>query len=497
MSYGQTSYGELSYGEDYLEIESGLSETISESVTVEDVLSVNWTSNPVVSATIGVSDTPSIVLYEVSSDGCNISVFETGYVTLFISEILSSSDNIAVSVVFSDSQSDGITVLDLFGTLDIFLENISITESHQVLANLKNNLFHILQVRETWKNNYLQRLVESLQIYDLVDFSFINHIIDILLTGDTLTSQADRKVFLVDSITDSDRVFLSIPVSVLDGAGIDDATTITKEQIISILDSLRSGDTSASAGVFIINQDEVVRLSDIINTDAFEVLIASLTGSDNLLIRLVASMALQSAMEVSEALSQSVEAFLEAVSDLALNDSNSTQTDAVVSVAENINISHLFDPVNMKAWVMNPENYAVYNYTLGFTQTARFGSDYLMADDTGLFQLGGVDDNGNSIIPTITTAALDFGTASIKQVPSILLGTNGTDFILKVSIDGQSTVHYQINQLPTELGTKRLKIGKGLVGRNWQFTLIADNNSEFDIDSFEFYPIIFKRKHNG
>ena len=122
---------------------------------------------------------------------------------------------------------------------------------------------------------------------------------------------------------------------------------------------------------------------------------------------------------------------------------------------------------------------------------------YLMADDTGLFQLGGVDDNGNPIIPTITTAALDFGTASIKQVPSILLGTNGTDFILKVSIDGQSTVHYQINQLPTELGTKRLKIGKGLVGRNWQFTLIADNNSEFDIDSFEFYPIIFKRKHNG
>lgn len=200
-------------------------------------------------------------------------------------------------------------------------------------------------------------------------------------------------------------------------------------------------------------------------------------------------------MGLTGAVSEHIKGFLEAVSGLILNDSNSSKHDGVVSVTDSFKISHLFDPVNMSSWVMNPENYAISNYSFGFTEAARFGNSYLMADDTGLYVLGGDTDNGTSIVSVLTTAGMDFGSTGLKQVPSVLLGTDGTDFILQVSVDGKVTARYEINYLPSNLETKQIKIGKGLIGYNWQFKLITDN--DFNLDSFEFYPIVFKRKHNG
>lgn len=495
MSYGQTSYGELSYGEDYLEIESGLSETISESVTVEDVLSVNWVSNPIISATLGISDIPSIIIYEISLDSCSVSVFETGYVTLLVSEILSSSDSITVSVVFSDSQLDGMTVLDLFGTLDIILENIEVVTSYSF--PIFANAFDFYTVSDSLYIQLYDTLLDVLLTSDILDYRILGEIIETFTTSDVLLGQGDFKVFVVENLENNDRLIIGLPTTITDSLELNDTPSGIREQLVSILNNLVVDGTLLSAGSFIVNQDEVFNILDAIGTDAFEALVSSLTGSDSLSVRLVASMALTGSMELSEALTQSVEGFLEAIEDFVLNDLNGTQTDGVVSVSEEINITHLFNPVNMRSWVMNPENYAVYNYTFGFTQTTRFGSSYLMADDTGLYELGGTTDAGESITSVITTAALDFGAESLKQVPAVLLGTNGTDFILQVSIDGGKTARYQINHLPDELGTKRIKLGKGLIGRNWQFTLITDNNSEFDLDSFEFYPIVFKRKHNG
>ena len=186
--------------------------------------------------------------------------------------------------------------------------------------------------------------------------------------------------------------------------------------------------------------------------------------------------------------------FLEAVSGLILNDSNSSKHDGVVSVTDSFKISHLFDPVNMSSWVKSRELRHLQLF-FGFTEAARFGNSYLMADDTGLYVLGGDTDNGTSIVSVLTTAGMDFGSTGLKQVPSVLLGTDGTDFILQVSVDGKVTARYEINYLPSNLETKQIKIGKGLIGYNWQFKLITDN--DFNLDSFEFYPIVFKRKHNG
>lgn len=496
MSYGQVSYGELSYGEEY---ESAIRGDIADTFTVSETLSVNWTSNPVLTLTFTIDDTvaDSVSANGIISENSEVSDTTDGLITVPAIELLTVSGSLVSSIAVTDIITDTMEMMDLFGALEIIFDNFELsTDYHQGLLWVERirDIFETDdQAQIYWFDSFLDILTTS----DILEYKILGEIIEAFTTSDTLLSQGDFKVFVVDNLENNDRLIIGLPTTITDSLELNDTPSGIRKQLVTILNNLVIDGTLTSVGSFIVNQSEVFNILDVIGTDAFEALVSSLTSSDDLSVRMVASMALTGSMALSEALSQSVEAFLEAVSDLALDDSNSTQSNTIVNVAENINISHLFDPVNMRSWVINPENYAVYNYTFGFTQTTRFGTNYLMADDTGLYELGGTTDAGEIITSVITTSALDFGTESIKQVPAVLLGTNGTDFILKVSIDGETTARYQINCLPDELGTKRIKIGKGLIGKNWQFTLITDNNSEFDLDSFEFFPIAFKRKHNG
>ena len=88
-----------------------------------------------------------------------------------------------------------------------------------------------------------------------------------------------------------------------------------------------------------------------------------------------------------------------------------------------------------------------------------------------------------------------FGTSSLKQVPEALLGVNNTGkVVLVISVDGSHTAYYQLNPASQNLETQQIKIGKGLYGRYWQFELVTVDNSTFDLDTFEFFPVSFGRK---
>ncbi|MCP5414371.1 MAG: hypothetical protein H6961_07160 [Chromatiaceae bacterium] len=498
MSYGQVSYGELSYGEDYSTTSSGISASVTENITVAGVLLVNWTSSPTVQDdyTLTTAYLAAHNRFDILADIFSADDTYDLFQYLVVSEVSSINAGLTSSGILHWNLTDTFDLSDIFGDIErlyaaVLLTSVTgiaykvyITDGTEVSEFIPGYLYYL-------------GIEEQVLINDLLLPVALGLIAESIESSDVAFTTGDFKVFVVENLENNDRLIIGLPTTITDSLELNDTPSGIREQLVSILNNLVVDGTLLSAGSFIVNQDEVFNILDAIGTDAFEALVSSLTGSDSLSVRLVASMALTGSMELSEALTQSVEGFLKAIEDFALNDLNDTQTDGVVSVSEEINITHLFNPVNMRSWVMNPENYAVYNYTFGFTQTTRFGSSYLMADDTGLYELGGTTDAGESITSVITTAALDFGAESLKQVPAVLLGTNGTDFILQVSIDGGKTARYQINHLPDELGTKRIKLGKGLIGRNWQFTLITDNNSEFDLDSFEFYPIVFKRKHNG
>lgn len=146
--------------------------------------------------------------------------------------------------------------------------------------------------------------------------------------------------------------------------------------------------------------------------------------------------------------------------------------------------------------VINPEGYAVTTYTnFEFNSVAGFNGSYLMANSTGLYRYGGDQDLITTIIAKLKTAALDFGTSSRKQVKKMYLGlANDSSVVLKVTVDGQGTYYYELDSSTVGLDTQAIKIGKGLVGRYWQFELVTKDNSDFELDEIEFLPVEFKRK---
>jgi hypothetical protein len=99
------------------------------------------------------------------------------------------------------------------------------------------------------------------------------------------------------------------------------------------------------------------------------------------------------------------------------------------------------------------------------------------------------------ITSVIKTVSMDFGTSNKKQLPKLYIGvTNSSKLILKVSVDGATSVYYQLNLETDHLDTQMFDIGKGLIGRYFQFELSTKDNSELGIDELEFFPVMFGRK---
>jgi hypothetical protein len=152
-------------------------------------------------------------------------------------------------------------------------------------------------------------------------------------------------------------------------------------------------------------------------------------------------------------------------------------------------------PDTYLAYLLNAETNSVSKYTnYNFTSCTKFGSKYLFGNSTGLYEYGGTSDDGEKITAHLKTVAYNFGTSNLKQVPDIYLGgTNSDKMIVKVSVDNKASVYYRLNRKIDNLSTQRIQLGKGLIGRYFQFELITDS-IDLDLEALEFYPIVLKRK---
>lgn len=161
-----------------------------------------------------------------------------------------------------------------------------------------------------------------------------------------------------------------------------------------------------------------------------------------------------------------------------------------------LNITPTINGGTYTGWVMNPETFSVWNYEdYNFNSFASANNEVYAAGTDGLYKIDGGDDDGTDIESRLTTAAIDFGTKNLKQVPQVYLGmTSDGTIVLKVRVDNKYDVWYEAQPVEEYEHTHMIKVGKGLVGRNWQFELVTKDNSSLDIESIEFYPVVFKRK---
>jgi hypothetical protein len=147
------------------------------------------------------------------------------------------------------------------------------------------------------------------------------------------------------------------------------------------------------------------------------------------------------------------------------------------------------------AYLLNTETNSVSTYTnYSFNCSTLFNGKYLLGNSSGLYEYGGTTDAGSIIEARIKTMAYNFGTSNLKQIPDMYIGGVGSDkMVIKVSVDNKASVYYKITNKINDLHTQRVKFGKGLIGRYFQFELIT-NSTDTDIESIEFYPVVLQRK---
>jgi len=149
-------------------------------------------------------------------------------------------------------------------------------------------------------------------------------------------------------------------------------------------------------------------------------------------------------------------------------------------------------------WVMNTKNHASTEYTnFNFNSFCKYENTYLAASSTGLYALGGSDDAGINIAASFLSGSSDLGSTQLKRVERVYLGYRADGELLVKTITNENIERwYKLDSYDTEGGAHeaRIKVGKGAKSRYWQFEVTNVNGSDFDIDSFEFTPVVLTRK---
>lgn len=345
--------------------------------------------------------------------------------------------------------------------------------------------------------NSFDRLIRTVHITDnfTISLSDIDQILlvlkELVKVSDTLQSSGSFNIIVIDSKKLDDKLVIAYPTELFEDFVV---SHIKEDNILFrlfISELLKSSSSILSSviinsqiyGTISVNDNPYIGLLETLNEDVDLTILSSILAEYN-----------NEAGETIEATAQQLDQllqFLVAIESIEVDDTQQSTAayHYLLSEVLDMNLVINLDDQIYTGWTINPENYAVTNYRLNFTESALYQRDYLMGDSTGLYIMSGETTDKASI----TTASLDFDSDNLKQVPQVLLGTDGTNIILQVSIDGSYTTYYTLQTSDSGLNTKQIKIGKGLVGRNWQFNLTTENS--LNLDTIEFYPIVFKRKH--
>ena len=151
------------------------------------------------------------------------------------------------------------------------------------------------------------------------------------------------------------------------------------------------------------------------------------------------------------------------------------------------------------ALVLNLATQAPYHYSnYGFTGFATQGDRQFGCQADGLYELVGDTDADAPIDAQITTGLLDFGEPALKTVTAAYLGYRAAGALTMTVSVGQSSgaqaVTYGLAETPSAPVTARIKLGKGVKARYWQWQLANDAGADFELETLDLLPVVLQRR---
>ena len=165
------------------------------------------------------------------------------------------------------------------------------------------------------------------------------------------------------------------------------------------------------------------------------------------------------------------------------------------SPADLIEISAAYIAPNdvFTTWNVNAITGAVSQYdNYSFNSFANFGQMYIGADENGLYELNGCNDEGSAIIARIKSGLAQLTESRFTMIRDAYIGmrSDGT-FVLRITTGEKEVYDYTFDN--QNMKTTRVQLGKGMRTRYASFELIS-TGSDFDLDSVEFIPLSSVRR---
>lgn len=302
---------------------------------------------------------------------------------------------------------------------------------------------------------------------------------------------------IIEVLSILDATIIKTFESITDTVSLSIVLNIVLEQLEEIISIVRLTTTSSSQADLNNIVTNSLTILDSLLKSLKEVVSESVTITEDLLDLYKAIVALEGSIIASSTFDPTTSFFVILENSLLNSDVVNNFSELNNAISEEILLLIPDENSNQKyvAYSFAPETSYITEYNnFNFDSATKFNEKYLFCNSTGLYEYGGSLDHTETVVAEILTSATSFNTTNLKQVPNIYLGITNSDYLLlKVRVDGRGEVHYKLNKFTNNLQTQKVDIGKGLIGRYFQFELITSADT-FNLESIEFFPIVLKRK---
>ena len=325
----------------------------------------------------------------------------------------------------------------------------------------------------------------------------INRVIDYLYSQASNSNTLDGVFSIADLSSLSDALYELKQVSTSDTSLSEDVSNYNAFRIADLIDTVRGFDTPYNQ-LTAVNQLAVISaFRDFIDPAVFSDLADGVLSADELSQLYIQITKLLDACLFSDTPIGSKYINVSLV-DTTLNEVKITNTAELFQFLTETTswfASLGFDGQDFLTYVLNTQTQGVTEYD-NFSFNSM--SENLACSTNGIYSLIGNTDNGTAIDTSIKTGLMDFGESLQKQVPNAYLGITSDGNVLLKTITTYRGVKkerwYQVSTNNDSFETSKVKLGKGIKSRYWQFDLSNINGANFKLDSIELTPLVLARR---
>lgn len=356
-----------------------------------------------------------------------------------------------------------------------------------------------LTINDLIKGTYKLNIIVSFSINDVASYLWKAgaNVVEGVGIGGNPTPHFSYHLGLVSRVAMGDKPNVSFLAILREGIDFD--SDLSNAWALSILEKVRARSLLSTQGSYNVY---VVEQAALITTFAHAVgasLQESAGIASSLAAKYIAHAAIQQALEInSDANTYTHMVYHPSVDErLDITDVQIVKMIYDGQVAEGVDIFLLYGaPVNgdVTAWAMNTRNAALTEYkNWKFNSFALMGRKYIGADQSGLYELNGPTDAGQSTTADIAGGFLEMGDGKLAGLKGVYLGLDGQGtYFLRLDAGNGDFYLYQFVSQPNLMTTKVI-VGKGIRTRWLRWELIT-TGPDFDLASIEFVPMISGRR---